>query len=200
LILNGAPRSGKSSIVAVIQDTFDGVWMNIGVDAYVMHLTPLRFRPGIGLRPVEPDHPAAAVMPAMYRAMFDAIAAHSRQGLNVVADLGLHETNSPGILRDLALRLAALPVLFIGVRCPIQEIMRRRNEGQAGREGWYAVGTADDPVPEPVRRWQDAVHVPGVYDLEVDTSRLSSQECAERIRTRLRDGPPGTAFHSLSQR
>src|SRR6185295_18609551 len=30
IILNGAPRSGKSSIVAVIQDTFDGLWMNLG--------------------------------------------------------------------------------------------------------------------------------------------------------------------------
>ncbi len=32
IILNGAPRSGKSSIVAVIQETFDGPWMNLGVD------------------------------------------------------------------------------------------------------------------------------------------------------------------------
>jgi chloramphenicol 3-O-phosphotransferase len=28
VILNGVPRSGKSSIAAVIQDTFDGLWMN----------------------------------------------------------------------------------------------------------------------------------------------------------------------------
>ena len=30
IILNGAPRSGESSIAAVVQDTFDGVWMNLG--------------------------------------------------------------------------------------------------------------------------------------------------------------------------
>lgn len=30
IILNGAPRSGKSSIVEVIQGTFDGVWTNLG--------------------------------------------------------------------------------------------------------------------------------------------------------------------------
>lgn len=29
VILNGAPRSGKSSIATVIQDTFDGLWMNL---------------------------------------------------------------------------------------------------------------------------------------------------------------------------
>jgi chloramphenicol 3-O phosphotransferase len=30
VILNGTPRSGKSSIATMIQDTFDGVWMNLG--------------------------------------------------------------------------------------------------------------------------------------------------------------------------
>ncbi len=34
IILNGAPRSGKSSIVGVIQDTFEGPWMNLGVDTF----------------------------------------------------------------------------------------------------------------------------------------------------------------------
>jgi chloramphenicol 3-O-phosphotransferase len=38
VILNGAPRSGKSSIVAAIQRTFDGPWMNLGVDVFVREL------------------------------------------------------------------------------------------------------------------------------------------------------------------
>jgi chloramphenicol 3-O-phosphotransferase len=32
VILNGPPRSGKSSIAAAIQNSFEGVWMNLGVD------------------------------------------------------------------------------------------------------------------------------------------------------------------------
>jgi chloramphenicol 3-O phosphotransferase len=32
VVLNGPPRSGKSSIVDVIQETFDGPWLNLGVD------------------------------------------------------------------------------------------------------------------------------------------------------------------------
>jgi chloramphenicol 3-O phosphotransferase len=51
IILNGAPRSGKSSIAAAIQETFDGPWMNLGVDVLVRQVTPPRYRPGIGLRP-----------------------------------------------------------------------------------------------------------------------------------------------------
>ncbi|MCU0502603.1 MAG: chloramphenicol phosphotransferase, partial [Anaerolineae bacterium] len=50
IILNGVPRSGKSSIAAAIQQTFDGVWMNLGVDRF-MQMTPARYLPGIGLRP-----------------------------------------------------------------------------------------------------------------------------------------------------
>lgn len=50
VILNGTPRSGKSSIAAAIQNTFEGVWMNLGVD-WFKQMTPNRYQPGIGLRP-----------------------------------------------------------------------------------------------------------------------------------------------------
>lgn len=51
MVLNGAPRSGKSSIATAIRDGFDGPWMNLGVDVFARSMTPERFRPGIGLRP-----------------------------------------------------------------------------------------------------------------------------------------------------
>ena len=51
IILNGVPRSGKSSIVAVIQETFDGPWMNLGGDTFKEHIAPKRFSPALGLRP-----------------------------------------------------------------------------------------------------------------------------------------------------
>src|SRR2546423_3170902 len=91
LILNGAPRSGKSSIVAVIQDTFDGPWMNLGVDVFVRAVTPKRYRPGMGLRPGEDDHEVAPLVPSLYAALYDSVAAHSRAGLNVVVDVGHHD-------------------------------------------------------------------------------------------------------------
>src|SRR2546430_14564032 len=66
VILNGAPRSGKSSIVNAIQDSFDGPWMNLGVDVFVRHVTPRRYRPGMGLRPGEEGHAIAPLLPALY--------------------------------------------------------------------------------------------------------------------------------------
>jgi len=195
VVLNGAPRSGKSSIVAAIQDSFaDGPWMNLGVDVFVRHVTPERYRPGMGLRPGEASHPIVALMPALYAAFYEAIAAHSRAGLNVVADVGHHDG---AILADSARRLAGLPAWLVGVRCPIEAIMARRNAGQTGREGEYAVGSTADPIPAPVLLWQRSVHVPGIYDLEVDTSLLTPSECAAAIGRRLADGPP-SAFARLA--
>ncbi|MDQ3183262.1 MAG: chloramphenicol phosphotransferase [Actinomycetota bacterium] len=188
VILNGAPRSGKSSIVAVIQDTFDGVWMNLGVDRF-MQMTPERYLPGIGLRPggERPDLEPFVVV--MYRAMYESIAAHGRLGLNVVVDVGHHDaySESRGILPDCARRLTGLPVLFVGVRCPIEIIMERRRT-----TGWSA---GKHP---PVRLWQQEVHLPGNYDLEVDTSMLSPQECATMIRQRLETGPVPSAIQQLA--
>jgi chloramphenicol 3-O phosphotransferase len=89
-------------------------------------------------------------------------------------------------------------VLFVGVRCPIEIIMERRAASEAGRG--YVTGCSDDPVPLPVRLWQEAVHQPGIYDLEVDTSVLGPQQCADAIRQRLiRDGERPSAIERLAQ-
>jgi chloramphenicol 3-O phosphotransferase len=201
VILNGAPRSGKSSIAAVIQETFNGVWLNLGVDTF-MQVTPERYRPGIGLRPGGEAAELEPLVSLLYAGLYESIAALSRLGLNVVVDVGHHDAYSVprGVLADCARRLAGLPVLFVGVRCPIEVIMERRNAGQVGREGAYAVGSADESVPAPVQRWQRDIHLPGIYDLEVDTSMLSPEACAEAIRQRLSNGPPPSAFRRLAAR
>jgi chloramphenicol 3-O phosphotransferase len=195
VILNGAPRSGKSSIVKVIQKSFDGVWINLGVDASGTS-TPEHYRPGIGLRPGGEGPALEPVIVQLYAALYDSIAAHARAGLNVVVDVGHHDSYSRplGILPDCARRLAGLHVLFVGVRCPIETIMQRRNAGT----GSYLKGSPDDPIPEPVRRWQTAVHEPGIYDLEVDTSVLTARECAAEIQQRLDRTQPLTAFARLA--
>ena len=153
IILNGVPRSGKSSIARAIQAMSEDVWMNLGVDAYEL-VTPPRYRPGIGLRPGGERPDLEAMVPAFYAALYETIAAHSRLGLNVVTDVGHHAFYSKplNILPDCARRLPGLPVLFVGVRCPLDEIMKRRGHSETGRKGQYLTGTADDPVPLPVRR------------------------------------------------
>jgi chloramphenicol 3-O phosphotransferase len=182
VVLNGAPRSGKSSIVSAIQDSFDGTWMNLGVDV-ARATTPAGLQPGVGLRPGEEAHPVAAVVPLLYAALYDSIAAHSRLGLNVAVDVGHYDV---GVLSDCARRLDGLPVLFVGVRCPIERIMERR-------------GAPGEPPPDPVLRWQREVHAYWEYDLEVDASVLGPAQCAAAVRQRLAAGPEGTAFGRLAR-
>ncbi len=193
VILNGAPRSGKSSIAAEIQETFDGTWMNLGVDVARL-MTPPRAQPGIGLRPGEAEHPAASIVPVLYAALYESVAGHSRLGFNVVVDVGHYEI---AIAEDSARRLAGLPVLFVGVRCSIEAIMERR---RAAQPGTYAVAPRDDAVPEPVLLWQHEVHAHWTYDVEVDTSTSSVAECAVAIRTHLDSGPTPDAFDRLWRR
>lgn len=179
VVLNGAPRSGKSSIARVMQETFDGPWMDLGVDVFVREITPPRYQPGVGLRPGADLPELRALVPALYDAMFGSIAAHSRAGLDVVAGVGLYD---PAVIARCRAILEGLPVLWVGVRCPLDVIMQRRNAGQQGRLGEYATGTPQDPIPAPVQRWQDEVHLHLRYDLEIDTSRSTPEECASRIR------------------
>lgn len=181
-------------------DTFGGVWMNLGVDVYVRRVAPPRYRPGIGLRPGTDRPEVAALVPTVYATLHNSIAAHARLGLNVVAEVGHHQAapGSGGVLTDCARRLAGLPVLFVGVRCPLEVIMQRRIAGQAGRETDYLMGLPAGPIPE--RRWQVEVHIPGVYDLGVATSKLRPARCAVLILERLSvEGPGQTAFEHLTQ-
>lgn len=193
VILNGVPRSGKSSIAAAIQASFDGVWMNVGLDRFKA-MTPERFQPGIGLRPGGEAPDLEPLVATLYCGLYEAIASHSRLGVNVVADVGHHDGYSRplGILPACARILAGLPAWFVGVRCPIAVIVERR-------AATWGLGYAEDgSIPPEVRRFQEAVHVPGIYDLEVDTSQLSPEACAEIIRSHLDTGLPPTALKRLA--
>jgi chloramphenicol 3-O phosphotransferase len=193
VILNGAPRSGKSSIVAAIQQTFEDVWVNLGVDV-ARRMTPPRLQPGIGLRPGEAGHHTAPFLPVLYAALYDSVAAHSRLGLNVAVDVGHYDA---AVLAEAAQRLNGLPVLFVGVRCPIEVILERR---RAAKTDQYVTSSENGPIPAPVLRWQREVHGDWTYDLELDTSQLSPAQCASAIKDRLRNGPPALAFAELKER
>jgi chloramphenicol 3-O phosphotransferase len=192
VVLNGAPRSGKSSIAAALQES-EGLWVNLGVDV-ARAMTPARYQPGIGLRPGEEGHPAASVVSILYAALYDSIAAHSRLGVNVAVDVGHYDE---AILSDCARRLAAVPVIFVGVQCPIEIILERR---RASKPGSYATGAEGEPVPPAILRWQHDVHAHRLYDIEVDTSLATPTECACAILDGLPIDPGPSAFEQLASR
>jgi chloramphenicol 3-O phosphotransferase len=201
VVLNGVPRSGKSSIVSVIQRTFDGMWLNLGVDAFSGGITPEQFLPGIGLRPGGERPDLEPLLPILFDALCESVMAQSRLGLNVVMDVGLHDDYSTplGILGRVSNHLRNESAFFIGVRCPIEVIMDRRGKADVGRYVRDEAQDGNGAIPEAVLRWERAVHTPGVYDCEVDTAALTPTECADAIRSRMDQGPP-TAFRQVWER
>ena len=202
VILNGKPRSGKSSIVTAMQAMSDEPWMNLGVDVY-MRATPPSLLPGIGLRPGGERPDLEPFILTMYHAMYDAVIAHARRGMNVIVDVGHHDnySTSLGVLPAVACRLTAVPTLFVGVRCPIVVIMQRRDRGgraDGGVAGGYLTTGSGGEVPQAVVRWQRDVHDPGIYDLEVDTAVMTPDMCAQAVFARLASGVPFDAIGRLA--
>jgi chloramphenicol 3-O phosphotransferase len=171
------------------------------VDAFSEHVTPAALRPGIGLRPGGERPDLEAHLPLLFDALYGSVTTLSRLGLNVVVDVGHHDDYSKplGILGRVAQELAVLPAYLIGVRCPMEVVMERRDAGAPGRENGLVGSGPGGAVPEAVLRWERAVHDPGVYDLQVDTSRQSPRECATAILARIDRGSP-TAFGELARR
>ncbi|KKC35070.1 hypothetical protein WH87_18120 [Devosia epidermidihirudinis] len=193
VILNGAPRAGKSTLAAAMQTDLGGHWINLGVDVINRSLPP-DLVPGIGLRPGGERPELEPLLPALYVALYDSIAAHARQGFNVVADLGHHDHYSQtlNLLPQCLVRLAGLDVLLVGVSCDLDTIMARRNANPDG----YVAG---EGVPAPVQRWQDSVHVPGIYDLVVDGAAPPADAVAA-IAAALANPPTPSAASQLTGR
>jgi len=183
-------------VARALQQSSDGIWINLGVDLFA-DVIPEGVRPGIGLRPggERPDLEDAVV--ALFDALYASVVACSGSGLNVVVDVGHHDDYSKplGILARVAGELCARPAYFVGVRCPVEVIMARRDAGG----GRYVTSAPDGTVPAIVGRWERAVHDPGLYDLEVDTGSTSPEACAAAVARRLDEGPP-VAFAELAQR
>jgi chloramphenicol 3-O phosphotransferase len=178
LVLNGTSSSGKTTILNALQTVLDEPFLNAGIDKFIWML------PGRYLdRPLWDDvlgraTEAGATGLRLFSGMHHAIAALARQGNNVLAD---HVLVEPAWVEECACLFSDLPAYLIGLRCPLdvveaRERMRRdRTLGQA-------------------RAQFDLVHARGFYDLEVDTSCLSVDECARAIKHFLDDHIPPMAF------
>ena len=175
IFLNGTSSSGKTSIAKALQQILDEPYLHFSVDSFVMML-PEQYIFGkkrwlLG----ELIHP---VVSGVHRC----IAASASAGNNIIVD---HVLQFPQWLKECVNVLADFPVLFVGVRCPLEELERR--EQQRNRERGLARGQFDQ------------VHVHGIYDVEVDTSICDTMECALRIKEVLKDIHSSRAFSQLRE-
>jgi len=183
IILNGASSSGKTSIVHALQNLLDEPYLEAGIDKFIFML-PDRYLE----RPLWDDVLGLAVHTGaeghlLFAGMHRAIAALSRAGNHVLAD---HVLVEPQWVQDCASLFGDLPAYLIGIHCPL-EILEQRERARRSR------------TPGQARAQFSQVHAHCIYDLEVDTSANTPEECARLIQFRVYSGQPPTAFISLKQ-
>jgi chloramphenicol 3-O phosphotransferase len=113
--------------------------------------------------------------------MHRAVAALAHAGNHVV----MQDVVSEILMRDYCVALRGLKVYLIGLYCPLDELRRRERE-RSNR----AVGAVDMQFRK--------VHVPGEYDLSVDTGKYNPKECAAMVLDHVQNCPP-RAFGALSR-
>jgi chloramphenicol 3-O phosphotransferase len=115
--------------------------------------------------------------------MHQAIAVLSMAGNNVIAD---HVLVEPAWLQECTSLFCTLPAFFVGVYCPLEVLEQRERERR-------------DRTWGQAKAQMDLVHAQRIYDLVVDTSIFSPEDCAEQIKARLQTGDPPDAFKRLKQ-
>lgn len=181
LVLNGTSSSGKTSLLKALQDLLDEPFLDAGIDKFIW-MMPERYLE----RPLWDDVLGKATQAGkagelLFSGMHRAIAALSRSGNNVLAD---HVLVEPTWVRDCAELFADLPAYLIGVRCPL-EVVEQRERDRRSR----TLGQA--------RAQYGLVHAHGVYDMEVDTSCGSPEDCAQEIKVFLSGNPEPRAFRLM---
>ncbi len=163
IFLNGASSSGKTSIAKALQQILEEPYLHFGIDNYFMML-PESYILG------DRRHLLPTVIPQVVPGFHRSIAASAGAGNNIIVD---HVLQFEVWLRDCVEVLTGFPVLFVAVRCPLEELERRernRNREQGMARGQY-----------------DTIHAYGIYDAEVDTSVLDTMACAPRIKEAVKD-------------
>ncbi|MGW1106738.1 chloramphenicol phosphotransferase CPT [Streptomyces sp. NPDC002540] len=172
IVLNGGSSSGKSGIARCLQAVLPEPWLAFGVDTLVDAM-PASMRASDAGIEFAPD--GEVVVGPEFRtletAWIEGVVAMARSGARVIVDevfLGGAESQ-----RRWQKALDGVGVLWVGVRCE-SEVAAAREVARGDRVTGMASSQAD------------VVHRGVSYDLEVDTTRSESMECARIIADRVR--------------
>jgi len=176
LFLNGASSSGKSSIAKMLQTMIEQPCFHFCIDDYLGALQKDLWDRQEIVR-CEWHH--------IIGGFHAAAAAIARAGNLVIVDDVLEK--EPPWVENLLTLFEGLDVIFVGVHCPLAELERREQQREDRKRGM-------------ARLQFDQVHAQALYDVEVDTSKLSPQECATRIADYMGRRQHPSAFERLWER
>jgi len=197
IVLNGTSSSGKTTLAKALQDVMPVPYLHTGIDHFLERYPSRMIVRSDGVNPASAEGWLATfhdnvlvkvqIGPLGYKliaGMYQAIATLADAGINVIVDDVIYDQR---VLRSAVAALHSCNVLFVGIRCPLDVAERRERE-----RGNRAVGGA--------KTFYDLVHVPRIYDLEVDTAAASPLDCALAIKHSLPTQPLPHAFTRLKSR
>jgi len=173
IFLNGASSSGKTSLLHQLQDELPEPFLDMGIDRFIFML-PRRYLN----RPLWDDvlgkavHTGTAGM-VLFSGMHHAIAAAAKKGNQIIAD---HVFVEKAWVDECALLFSDMNAYLIGIHCPLHVLEQRERDRK-------------DRTLGQARAQFDVIHKYTTYDLELDTSLLTPQQCAGQVIERLKDPP-----------
>lgn len=171
IVLNGGSSSGKSGIARCLQAVLPDPWLAFGVDTLIQAMPASMQASDAGIE-FAPD--GEVVVGPDFRtletAWIEGVATMARAGARVIVD----EVFLGGAASQQRWQkaLGGVQVLWVGVRCE-SAVAAAREIARGDR----VTGMAASQV--------DVVHRGVFYDLEVDTTRSESMECARIIADRV---------------
>lgn len=198
IVLNGCPSVGKTSIAKAIQRTFEAPYLHVGIDLFWLQIFPWEWTgaatDGVQEVPVEGAWPPKIMQTAqpfgnfVISGLHHTVAALARMGHNVVVD---HVLTDARYVADIVTVWQSFPVWLVGVSCPLETIHQR------------VAARTDRSWPSylPMVNWmfeEAHKHTRGIYDLEVDASQLTPDECALQIKQVLEERGSPSAFKRLA--
>ena len=171
VVLNGGSSSGKSSIARNLQEVLPGIWLTFGVDTFIDALPAGGDSPRAGIT-FEPDG-TITFSPehrALERSWYTGLSGIARAGAHLILD----EVLLSGRAGQERLRSAfsGVELIWVAVRCD--------PDVAASREARRL-----DRVEGMARQQALSVHAGVVYDVEVDTTHSSTEECVRDIARQL---------------
>lgn len=182
IFLNGTSSSGKTSITHTLQRLFDVPYLHVSIDNFLQAL-PTRYvdyLSGSAQPSSQELERLRTYLPRLLAGTHASIAALASEKNNLVVDYVFEQSSD---LLKCVNRLADLTVFFVGVHCSLEELERR--EKQRDRRQGLA------------RLQFGIVHAYSVYDVEVDTTSTSTEECARSIKQVFERTPRPTAFRQI---
>jgi chloramphenicol 3-O phosphotransferase len=174
IVLNGGSSSGKSSIARCLQELLDQPWVTLALDDLLDALPPSlvgEAPPREGGAPlVRYGADGTVFVDAAWEPVESAwdtgVASMARAGLGVIIDEVLLDGGPSQ--RRLAVLLDGLEVLWVGVHCD-PAVAATREASRADRAAGMAASQAS------------TVHAGVRYDVTVDTTTASIEECARAV-------------------